>query len=271
MNIFEKIIYLLQAKMNRPQSYGYFHIICLAITFIILLILYLNKHKYKKQLKNVLLTYGIIALTLEILKQISWSFNYDIVTEIKYWDYQWYAFPFQLCTMPIYLSLIAACMKKNKIRDSILSFIAFFTILGSIATMIMPDSCFTSDILINIHTMFLHCGGFIVSIYILMNKEIKININSFINGFKVFILCIFLANTLNILFYNINIIGNETFNMFYISPYFISSLPVFDKIQESMPYLVYLLIYILSLSLGAFIIYEISKLINKIERKNYEK
>ncbi len=52
--------------------------------------------------------------------------------------------------------------------------------------------------------------------------------------------------------------------MFYISPYFISSLPIFNTIQQNIPYLLFLLIYILVLIIGAFIIYNLAKLIKKI-------
>lgn len=265
MNLFEKVVIFLQAKMNRPVAFGWFHILCLVLTFTVIFVLYLNRKKYsEKQLKTVLLVYGIVALVLEVLKQIAWSFNYDMVTGVKYWDYQWYAAPFQLCTMPIYFSLIAACMKKSKLRDSILSFIAFFTILGSISTMIIPESCFTEDILINIHTMYLHCGSFVVSVYLLMMKEIKINLSNFIRAFIVFVCCTIFANLLNILFYNTKIIGSETFNMFFISPYFNSTLPVFSIIQPKIPYIIYFLIYIVVILIGGTIIYLISKLISKI-------
>lgn len=39
-------------------------------------------------------------------------------------------------------------------------------------TIMLPESCFTSDILVNIHTMWLHCGSFVVSV---ISKEIEIN------------------------------------------------------------------------------------------------
>ena len=106
MNSFEKLIYLLQGEMIEPALFGSFHLIWLVLTLIISIILYSIKKKYnEKQLKIVLGTYGIIALILEILKQLIWSFNYDVVTNIVTWDYQWYAFPFQLCTTPIYVSI----------------------------------------------------------------------------------------------------------------------------------------------------------------------
>ena len=115
MNLFEKIIYLLQKKMETPKMYGWFHLLCGFITFFFIIFLYLKKKKnYEKQLKKVLATYGIIALLLELLKQISWAFNYDPITKIITWEYEWYAAPFQLCTTPIYVSLICLFLKKLK-------------------------------------------------------------------------------------------------------------------------------------------------------------
>ena len=70
---------------------------------------------------------------------------------------------------------ICLFLKKGKIRDSLLSFLAFFTILGSISTILLPESCFVEDILVNIHTMWLHCGSFVVSVYLLMSGTVEIN------------------------------------------------------------------------------------------------
>ena len=249
----------LQSEMNRPNPYGWFHIMWIFLTLIAIFVLYGLRNKYnEKQLKIVLAIYGIIVFILELLKQISWS--YDLNTNT--WDYTWYSAPFQLCTMPIYISLICLFLKKSKIRNYLLSFICFYTILGSIATMILPDSCFVRDILVNIHTMYLHCGSFVLSIYLLMN-EIKPIKENFVGAFKVFIICVFIALTLDISFYKLGFIGNETFNMFYISPYFSSTLPVFSIIYDKVPYLVFLLIYIVILSLGAYLIYLFAKLFFK--------
>lgn len=260
----DRMIKLLQTEMNRPTPYGWFHLMFIILSFILIFILFKIKNKYnKKQLKTVLAIYGVIAFILELLKQISWS--YDIDKNI--WNYTWYSAPFQLCTMPIYISLICLFLRKSKLRDSLLSFIAFYTILGSIATMIMPNSCFVKDILVNIHTMYLHCGSFVLSIYLLMN-EIKPTKENIIGAFKVFIVCVLIALTLDISFYKLGIIGNSTFNMFYISPYFTSELPVFNIIQDNVPYICFLLSYIIILSLGSFIIYLISKLFYKKKKYN---
>lgn len=155
-------------------------------------------------------------------------------------------------------------MKKCKIRDYLLSYVAYITILGSISTIFVPDSCYVNDILVNIHTMVLHYGSFVVSMYLLMSGEVKINLKQLKQGVFVFLAFASFANLLNILMYESGILMDDTFNMFYISPYFISELPIFNVIQENVPYVVFLLTYLVALSLGGFIIYEIAKVCNRI-------
>ena len=264
MNLFEKFLYFLQGEMTEPTAFGWFHILWLVLVAITIFVLYKNKKYYSEnQLKKVLGIYGIVALILELLKQLMWTFNYDPITNIITWDYEWYAFPFQLCTTPIFVSIICLFLKKGNIRNNLLSYMAYITILGSISTMLIPDSCFVSDILVNIHTMWLHLGSFVVSVYLLMCGEVKINIKALKSAIIVFLIFVGIAELMNIVVYNLGILNGETFNMFYISPYFISTLPVFDVIQENVPYLVYLIIYILALIMGGIIIYSITFLINK--------
>ena len=204
---------------------------------------------------------------MEILKNISWAFNYNEVTNTIIWDYEWYAFPFQLCSTPIYISLMCLPLKRSKLRTSLLSYLSFVTIIGSIATIFMPDSCFTSEILININTTWIHYGAFVVSIYLLMKGVVKPSALNLRRALIVFLICVSIAFLLNIVVYNTGILNGETFNMFYISPYFISILPIFDVIQQNVPYIIYLLIYICVLSLAAVIIYIICTLIIKIKTK----
>lgn len=265
MNYFEKLLYLLQGEMNTPQVFSLFHCFWLILSFIVITILYNKENKYsERKLKLLLGVYSIIALIFEILKQLIWTFNYDPVTNIVIWDYEWYSFPFQLCTTPIYVCLICLFLKKNKLRKSLLSYIAYITILGSIVTMIMPSSCFVSDILVNIHTMWLHCGSFVVSVYLLLSGEVELSKQNLIRASIVFILFVAIAMFLNIFVYNIGILNGETFNMFYISPYFESTLPVFDIIWKNVPYIVFLLIYIISITLGGYLIYLIGMFLKKI-------
>ena len=173
MSSFKEILYILQDKMETPVAWGWFHLMWIGISAFVLILLCLKKKHGEIELKLVLATYGIIALILEVAKQLIWSFNYDAINNIVTWDYQWYAAPFQLCTTPIFVSLICLFLKDGKTRNSLLSYLAFVTIWGGLLTVIIPDSCFTSDTLINIHTMWLHCGSLVISLYLIMLKPAK--------------------------------------------------------------------------------------------------
>lgn len=259
MNLFEKLLYMLQREMETPKPFGWFHIVWILFVIVSVVILFiLRKRHNEKQLKIIIGIYGIIAFILELLKQLIWAFNYDHITNIVTWDYEWYSAPFQLCTTPIFISIICLFLKNNKLRKSLLSYMAFVTILGSLVTLILPDSCFTSDILINIHTMWLHCGSLVVSIYLLISREVEINKKNFINSILVFLIFVVIAEILNITIYNSGILNGETFNMFYISPYFITHLPVFNTIQQNVPFIFYLFSYMLIIFLGSLIVYFIS-------------
>jgi len=260
MNFFERVLYFFNNfEMNEPTRFGWFHWLWIFLTIGSVFLLYKKRTTHnEKQLNKVLLIYGLVALFLEIFKQIMWAFSYDTTNNLVIWDYEWYAFPFQLCTTPIFVSIICAFLKKGKLKSSLLSYLSFVTILGSIATIIIPDDCFVSDIFINIHTMWLHCGSLVVSLYLLLSGEVELKINNFINAILVFIFFVVIALILNISIYQSGILGGETFNMFYISPYFISSLPIFDIIQESVPYICFLITYISILTTGAFVVYIVS-------------
>jgi len=268
MNCFEKFIYILQAEMSTPKAFGWFHLMWMFITVFSLILLFKLRKKYSdKQLKIVLGVYGIIALILEVTKQIMWSFNYDAVKSIVTWDYQWYAAPFQLCTTPIFVSIICLFLKEGKLRNALLSYMAFVTILGGFITILIPDSCFVSDILINIHTMWLHCGSVVVSVYLIMSRAVELEKQNLINSFKVFFSFVLIAEILNIAIYNMGILNGEAFNMFYISPYFTSTLPVFNVLQENLPFILYLITYIIAICIGGTVVYGISKLL-KCKNKN---
>ena len=55
-----------------------------------------------------------------------------------------------------------------------------------------------------------------------MSENVKVEKQDMIDGFKVFLVFALLAEILNITVYNMDILNGEEFNMFYISPYFVS-------------------------------------------------
>ena len=257
------VLIFLQTEMECPIPWGWFHFMWIFIGASVLISLVVNKNRSDSKQRWVLFIYGFVALILELSKQFIWTYTYNQTTGDIIQDYQWYAAPFQFCSTPMYIALICSALKPSVIRNVLLSYLSYFTILGGFMTMIIPNSCFTSDILVNIHTMWLHCGSLVISCYLLISQAVKPKLHNYINGLMVFVSLTLTALVINIGVYQSGILNGETFNMFYISPYFVSDLPVFNIIQANVPYFIFLLSYILAIGLGAFIVYSITNLIVK--------
>ncbi len=117
MNFWIAVLELFDLQMTKPGMYGWFHILWLILTAvsIVLLCRYGQKGNEKRTRYIVLIT-AIIVTVLEIYKQINYTFSVDgnsIATH-----FQWYAFPFQFCSMPMYVGLLAGVVKKANCKTA---------------------------------------------------------------------------------------------------------------------------------------------------------
>ena len=132
--------------------------------------------------------------------------------------------------------------------------------------MLYPNTVFVKEVLINIQTMQHHGFMVVMGAYILATHSVNRKYKEVIKeGFLVFLILVTLALTLDIITYYLNIDGG--LEMFFISPFHTSELPVFNIIYEKVPYIIFLLIYLFAFFLGGSIIYGLAKLIKKLERK----
>lgn len=255
MNWFERFLISLQGTMPTPTNYGWFHLMFVALAIIsTVLICYFGKNAKDKTFRRIVLIAWIVMLVLEIYKQLIYS-----VSEVggnAVWDYQWYAFPYQLCSTPLYLLPFVAFMKEGKTRDSIMSFLSTFAMFGGLVVFIYPNDVFISTIGINIQTMVHHGLQIVLGIYFMVYNRKKLNWMYFLRGVYVFGVMLGIAMLLNIVLYHTVMVNNgESFNMFYISPYFPCTLPVLSMIYAKVPYAVFLLIYIFGFILAGAIMF----------------
>ncbi len=252
MNWFEKLIYALQGKMQTPTYYGWFHCLFIAIfvALCILCVMQAKKHRTEKSFKIIVWVCWSIMFVLELYKQLIYSFR--LVDGVPTWHYQWYAFPYQLCSTPLYVLPIIGCLKPGKVRDALMSYISTFAFFGGFVVFAYPGDVFVRTIGINIQTMVHHGLQLVTGIYFVAYNREKINFKYFLKAIYVFVVAIAVAMILNAIVPNFT---PETFNMFYISPKFPCTLPLLSLIYPKVPYLVFLLIYILGFCLAAFIIH----------------
>ena len=256
MNIFEKLISFLESGTVVPKPYGIFHLVSVAITALItfLLIKYF-KDCDDKTLRKLVLSFWIAFIILEIYKQTHMSFHFN--DGDPYWDYQWYAFPFQFCSSPHFILPFVIFMKDGKVRDACISFMSFYCFVAGVSVFLVPTDVFTEVIGNNIQTMYHHGMQIVFGIYFMVHFRKKLSFKYLTSGLTVLASLIAVALVLDVAIYKYFMANgiDETFNMFFISPYFPCTLPVLSSIYAAVPYPVFLLLYISAFLIGGGIVY----------------
>lgn len=261
------IINALDVKMTTPTMYGWFHLLFWGLTVCgaVALCKY-YKNPDKKTVQKILLVFSLVSLALEIYKQINYTFSYD-GTGITA-DYQWYAFPFQFCSTPMYIGLLAALIGKKTIHRALCAYLATFSLFAGLCVMAYPAQVFVDTIGINIQTMVCHGSMISVGVWLLYCGYVKPEHKTILFATPVFAAMVALAAVMNEIAFVSGLLQRETFNMFFISPHCDPSLPVYSLVQAVVPYPWCAIIYIIAFSLAAYIILLISMAIKHIFAKN---
>lgn len=260
------VLRLLNTRIQRPQPYGLFHIACVLAA--LLAVFLLRKKSGEKVTEKVFSLFGWTALMLEALKQFSWSFSYNAQGALIF-DYQWYAAPFQLCTTPAYVAAFYPIIKSIRVRSALRGYLAYFTLLGSLAVALLPDTIYTEEVLINMHTSLLHMGALFVSLWLLASGRVSCK-RDFGDGYRVFLFFTGIALLLDIAVYHLFHLGEsgECFDMFYISPYYISPVPVFSALDSLLPYPIFLFLYLLAFLIGGVLIVATAAGVQRVRQKH---
>lgn len=267
MNWFEKFIYALQFEIERPKVFGWFHITAFLLTIAVSALVIVFRKKMSKKFINVsLLAVGIMLIIIEGLKQVLNAL--DVVDGVASWSYSWRTFPFQFCSVPMYVMFIAGILRKGKVYNTLLCFLATFGLFGGLITVVYPSTVFSTHLYISLHTMIWHGSMVVVGIMLLATRSVEIKFKTVFKACIIFLIIVAMAEIMNVIWH---FFGTEKeFNMLYISPYYESDLPVFKTIQAKAPYAVFLLSYIVGFMLAAIIVMAsaigIDKLNSRINR-----
>ena len=246
---FEEILAILDKSMERPTLYGWYHLLCLGIVILLsLFFVAVGKKMTVKSVYGVLKFAAITLLLFEVYKQLNYS--YDVSEDA--WGYQWYAFPFQFCSTPMYVMLLAGCLKDGKLRNCLCSFLATYGLFAGVAVMLYPGDVFISTIGINIQTMVHHGAMVIIGVMMYSSRSAKLSHSTIFKGLPIFVCLVGIAIGMNVLYHQYGP-ADQTFNMFYISPYHPCTLPVLSMIYPLVPYPVFFCIYVIGFSIAGYI------------------
>ena len=250
-----------------PKTFGIFHFITLGLVILgAFLVIKYYKGDSDAVFRRIMLTVWLVILCGEIYRDIYYSF--DLEDGVLIYDFSWYQFPFQLCSSPLYALPFLIFLKEGKLRDGFAAFLALFSFFGGIAVIIYPGNVFTATIGISIQSMIHHSCQVLIALFIAKRNREKYNTDFFKRGLYVFLGFVSAAMLLNVVFYLVFTANGITddFNMFYISPFYDSSLPVFSTIQEMSSGWLMAPLYLTLFIPTAYLIFRIQKLL--LERKS---
>ncbi len=262
MEFFASILEALDRSMEQPLPYGWFHLLFLIGSFALGIgfSTWHLRHPADRQRKVVLIT-TVFVVILELYKQINFSFSYE--NGITF-DYQWYSFPMQFCSTPMYVGLLASLTKKGWLHDAACAYMATFSLFAGCAVMFYPTSIYMDTIGINIQTSVCHGSMIFLGIYLMATNYVRPSFKTLWKAVPIFSAFVGLAVILNEIAYQTGLLATETFNMFFISPYCPPHLPVYSLVQEAVPFPGCLVLYILGFTTAAGLIQLIAIGIQKI-------
>ncbi len=261
MQIWTRILQILDTQMTTPGLYGWFHLLWLGITVAASLTLGLRGHERSfDNVRKIVLTLSVITIALEVYKQINYTFGDGSSAPA----YQWYAFPWQFCSTPMYIGLLAGLTKKGKLHDALCAYLATFSMFAGIAVMLYPGDVFIGTVGINIQTMVCHGGMVVLGTLLLASGHVKLEWKTLAKALPVFLVMVFSAAVMNEIAHRTGLLEEHTFNMFFISPYCEPSLPVYSLVQGILPFPLSLVVYVLGFGAAAGVVLAVAMGIQKM-------
>lgn len=240
--------------METPTLYGWFHLLWVGIVIASTVVLCRIQKKTgsEKMPHHVIFITAIIVTVLELYKQINFSFSYKNGVAF---DYGWGSFPFQFCSTPMYVGLLAGLIRKGKVHNALAAYLATYAMFAGLCVMVYPGDVFISTVGINIQTMVCHGSMITVGAYLLATGYVKAEHKTILKALPVFCCCAAVAIVMNEIAYYTGLLRTDYFNMFYFSPHCDPHLPVFSIVQSAMNAPVMeILIYIAGFTLAAYLI-----------------
>lgn len=226
--------------MTPPKPYSVFHILFAAGGILAALsCAWALRGRKEASVYKILFLCGCTLAFSEVYKQL---FLYVINGR----RYDWWYFPFQLCSMPMYLCLLLPFLRGTFLEQPLLTFTRDFGLLGGIMALLEPSGLFHPYWVLTLHGLFWHIMLIFLGLFLTFSRLTKKGMTGYLRTLPLLgIFCI--AATF------INTATHGQADMFYIAPYYPVTQVVFDKISVLCGNGTGIMIYLLSICAGGAI------------------
>lgn len=259
MSFWQRVFEILTVRVAAsPKVFGALHIAMLLFIAAATAILCVKfKNADKPTVRKILLTIWLIMVVGEIYHQVCFAFSTSADGLVL--DYPWYKFPFQFCSSPLYALPLAIFLKDGPGRQRFIAFLSSFSLFAGLAVILYPADLFVKMIGICIQTMIHHGLQVILGIFLAVRYRNSSTMRRFSSSIPIFAAFLGIALVMNLAAYQI-ITENgldQSFNMFFISPYFKCTLPILSEVYSSLPYPAFLAVYFFGFILVAAVVYNL--------------
>lgn len=210
-----------------------------------------------KKSRYLLLLPGVLMLISEIWKQFTLTFPLGGGT------YNWWYFPFQLCSIPMYVCLILPFLKNEKLCLALAAFLMDYGLLGGIFAFFDTSGMQYPLTALTIHSYVWHVVLILTGLLAARLFPAAASQNYYVPGTVVYLACCCIA-----LFLNLALEQFGTINMFYINPHYVMTQKVFGDIADRLGNTPGIFIYILSCITGAWFLHALWRYVINNYSKN---
>lgn len=258
MNLWQRIFELLTLRAAVPRVFGAFHFAMLILVAAVTTVLCVKfKNADKPTVRKILCTIWLVMVSGEIYHQICFAFSY--VEGGLVFDYPWYKFPFQFCQAPLYALPFTVFLKDGELRSRFIAFLSSFSLFAGLAVILYPADLFVETAGVNLQTMVHHGLQVVLGVYLSVRYRNSSSMRRFLSSIPIFAAFLAVALVLNLAAYRL-IAENaldQSFNMFFISPYFECTLPILSNVYTTLPYPAFLAVYFFGFILVAAVVYNL--------------
>ena len=240
--------------MDKPAAYGPFHLVFTAVLLAVTVwAAWRLRNTSEKGNRIVLGCVGGFLLLTEVYKIL-----FHIYVDPYDWGF-WGCFPFQLCSVPMYLSLWCAVCRNQKVNSWLYECMFAVNMFGGLMAFIEPSGIQHGYVTLTAHAYIWHMLLIFLGLYLYCSKRACIDRSGYKKAAVSYLVSCAAAQGLNLLFAG-------KINCFYISPYVISPLAVFKNIYAACGWLVNMVLLILALLIASAVVYYIGYLIRMKSR-----
>ncbi|MEY8355754.1 hypothetical protein AALB39_20680 [Lachnospiraceae bacterium 54-53] len=234
--------------MTPPAPYSLFHILFIAIGLaaVVLAAYYTTRRIKSIRLPRLLFFCGVLLASTECWKQL---FLYYVVNQQTY---DWWYFPFQLCSLPMYFCLVLPLVSSGSQRTVLCTFMQDFNLLGGIMALAEPSGLFHPYWFLTLHGLVWHLLLIYIGLVIAFSRLSDTTFWGFMRTLPLFFVCCIIASIIN---RTAKPLGQA--DMFYISPYYPSAQIVFHEIALTYGIPIGNAVYLFATCLGGFIFHVI--------------